>query len=60
MLHTVLVAAVSWCGQCHGVGSVMVWAGIHCGGRTALVLVASALTGIKYQDKSCSITSVRT
>ncbi|XP_041357449.1 helicase with zinc finger domain 2-like [Gigantopelta aegis] len=31
-------------------GSVMVWAGIHHGGRTALLRVAVARTGIKYRD----------
>ena len=29
----------------------MVWAGIHHGGRTALVHVAGALTGIRYRDE---------
>ena len=28
---TVLVVSVSWCGQCHGVGSAMVWAVSWCG-----------------------------
>ena len=34
-----------------GGGSVMVWAGIHHGGRTALVHVAGTLTGIRYRDE---------
>lgn len=33
-----------------GGGSVMVWAGIHHGGRTPLVHVAGALTGVRYRD----------
>ena len=34
-----------------GGGSVMVWAGIHHGCRTAFVHVAGALTGIRYRDE---------
>ena len=34
-----------------GGGSVMVWGGIHYGGRTALVQVAGALTGVRYRDE---------
>ena len=37
---------VSWCGQCHGVDSVMVWTGLDHGGRTAHEHVTGALTCI--------------
>ena len=33
-----------------GGGSVMLWARIHHGGRTTIVHVAGALTGIRYRD----------
>lgn len=38
-------------GDRFGGGSVMVWAGIHHAGRTPLVHVAGALTGIRYRDE---------
>ncbi|XP_071099162.1 uncharacterized protein [Haliotis cracherodii] len=34
-----------------GGGSVMVWGGIHHGGRTALVRVDGALSGLRYRDE---------
>ena len=34
----------------HGCGSVMVWAGIYCGGRTELIVVDGMMTGEKYLD----------
>ena len=34
-----------------GGGSVMVWGGIHHGGRTALVRVEGALTAVRYRDE---------
>ena len=36
--------------DCFGGGSVMVWTGIHHSGRTTLVHVAGAPSGIRYQD----------
>ena len=40
-----------------GDGCIMVWAEIQHGGRTALVHLSGAMTGIRYRDVSCCITS---
>ena len=43
-----------------GGSGVMVWARIYHGGRTVVVHVAGALTGISIETRYCSITSFRT